>query len=243
VHGDGGSDARLAGSAAKDAPHLVHAAGRRLAASRHLGEGGTICVGHLEREGGTQDGTGDASSTGAAPVEFDPSFVYAQVDAALAEGVPGLAVAVVMQGEVVLAEGFGVADESGTPVDETTLFNLASVTKSVVAMTVLALRDEGALDLSDPVPSIAPQLGLLAGHDPNTVQVRHLLTHTSALGDWPNEPFAYADTLADSFALNQNQPLWAEPGTVWNYSNRGFELAGLVAAQASRKIPNAPSPK
>jgi CubicO group peptidase (beta-lactamase class C family) len=180
----------------------------------------------------TTDAAFDTSSTGA-PVEFDPSFVYAQAEAALAEGVPGLAVAVVMDGELVLAEGFGVADANGTPVDETTLFNMASVTKPLTALTVLTLRDEGVLDLETPVPTIAPQFGVAAGFDPASVHVRHLLTHTSALGDWPTEPFAYAGTLADSFALNHNQPLWAAPGAVWNYSNRGFELAGLVAAEAS----------
>lgn len=170
----------------------------------------------------------DATTGAAAP--FDPTFVHEQAELALAAGVPGLAVAVVMEGEIVLAEGFGVADESGTPVDATTLFNLASVTKSVTAMTVLSLRDESLLDLDASVPSIVPQFTLLPGHDASAVTVRHLLTHTSAIGDWPNEPFVQGDTLVDSFSLNQNQPLWATPGAYWNYSNRGFELAGLVAA-------------
>ena len=183
-------------------------------------------------DAGTSSTDAADASTGAA-VDFDPTFVHEQAEAALAQGVPGLAVAVVMDGEIVLAEGFGVADEAGTAVDATTLFNLASVTKSVTAMTVLSLRDEGLLGLDDSVPDIVPQFGLLPGHDASAVRVSHLLTHTSAIGDWPNEPFAQGDTLVDSFANNQNQPLWATPGAYWNYSNRGFELAGLVAAHAA----------
>ncbi len=180
--------------------------------------------------GDAAESTGNADASTGTVVDFDPTFVHDQAAAALAAGAPGLAVAVVMEGEIVLAEGFGVADESGTPVDATTLFNLASVTKSVTAMTVLSLRDEGLLDLDGSVPSIVPQFTLLPGHDASAVTVRHLLTHTSAIGDWPNEPFVQGDTLVESFALNQNQPLWATPGAYWNYSNRGFELAGLVAA-------------
>ena len=78
--------------------------------------GGTDEDGTADDDGDTAEpSTGADDSSGGVPVDFDPAFVFEQVDAALAAGVPGLAVAVVMHGEVVLAEGFGVADESGTP--------------------------------------------------------------------------------------------------------------------------------
>jgi len=174
----------------------------------------------------------DAGTTEDPPpdVDFDPAFVIAQANAALAAGVPGLAVAVVMEGQVVFAEGFGVADESGTPVDADTLFNLASVTKGVTALTVLSQRDEGLLTLDTPVPAIVPGFALRDGFDPASVQVGHLLTHTSGLGDWPTEPYVAGYTLLEEFTGNPNQPLWAPSGTVHDYSNRGFSLAGLVAA-------------
>lgn len=173
----------------------------------------------------------DAGTTEAPPdVDFDPAFVIAQAEAALAAGVPGLAVAVVMEGQVVFAEGFGVADESGTPVDAETLFNLASITKSVTALTVLSQRDEGLLTLDTPVPELVPGFALRAGFDPASVRVGHLLTHTSGLGDWPTEPYVPGFTLLEEFTGNPNQPLWAPSGLVHSYSNRGFTLAGLVAA-------------
>lgn len=184
----------------------------------------------------SEGSSGDAeessgSSTGGVPTDFDPSFALAQVDAALAAGVPGLAIAIVYDGEIVMAEGFGDADENGTPADATTLFNMASVTKHITALTLLTERDEGLLTLDTPVPAIFPQFQLGAGFDPASVQVRHLLTHTSGLGDWPTEPYTAGDALVDEFVLNPNQPLWFPPGTVHDYSNRGYTLAGLLAAQ------------
>ncbi|HWB77848.1 MAG TPA: serine hydrolase domain-containing protein, partial [Nannocystaceae bacterium] len=128
-------------------------------------------------------------------------------------------------------EGFGVADENGTPADATTLFNMASVTKHITALTILSERDEGLVELDTPVPDIFPQFQVGGGFDPASVHVRHLLTHTSGLGDWPTEPYVGTDTLVDEFVLNPNQPLWFQPGTVHDYSNRGYTLAGLLAAQ------------
>jgi CubicO group peptidase (beta-lactamase class C family) len=173
---------------------------------------------------------GSSSDDGAAS-EFDPAFALEQVDIALAAGVPGLAIAIVYDGEVVMAEGFGVADELGTAVDPTTLFNVASLTKMVTALTVLTERDEGLVMLDAPVPSVVPEFLLREGFDPSSVQIRHLLTHSSGLGDWWNDPYTAGYTLLEEFSGNPEQPLWFTPGTIFDYSNRGFTLAGLVAAR------------
>jgi CubicO group peptidase (beta-lactamase class C family) len=181
---------------------------------------------------GDETGTDDQAegTTGAPPpVDFDPAFVIAQAEAAIAAGVPGVAVAVVMDGQIVFAEAFGVADESGTPATADTLFPIGSISKSVTALTVLSQRDEGLLTLDTPVTSIVPGF-VLDNFDASSVRVGHLLTHTSGLGDWWNEPYITGYTLLEEFTLNPNQPLWAPSGTVYTYSNRGYSLAGLVAA-------------
>lgn len=176
------------------------------------------------------DGPGDDETTGegAALPPFDPTFALSQVDAALAAGVPGIAVAIVYDGELVFARGFGIADESGAVVDEGTLFNVASLTKVVTALTVLSERDAGLLSLEDRVIDVVPEFSVAPPFDRSEVEIQHLLTHTSGIGDWPNEPFWPGDTLLSDFANNQNQPLWFTPGSIFDYSNRGFALAGLV---------------
>jgi hypothetical protein len=55
--------------------------------------------------------------------------------------------------------------------------------------------------------------------------------HRSGIGDWETEPFVWVETLASRFAMNANQPLWAPAGAIHNYGNRGYTLAGLLAAE------------
>jgi CubicO group peptidase (beta-lactamase class C family) len=76
--------------------------------------------------------------------------------------VPGLAIAVVADGEVVYAQGHGSAGATGV-VDAHTLFNLASVSKSVTAMALLGQRDAGLLALDDSVVAHVPYFGLDPG--------------------------------------------------------------------------------
>src|SRR5262245_51724250 len=65
--------------------------------------------------------------------------------------VPGASVALVVDGDVVYAKGFGVRDvASGAPVDPDTIFRIASMTKSFTALAILKLRDDGKLGLDEP---------------------------------------------------------------------------------------------
>src|ERR1700677_4008975 len=78
--------------------------------------------------------------------------------------VPGVAVAVVHDGRVVLCEGFGHADlEAGRPVDASTRFPLASDTKAFTAATLCLLADAGLVDLDAPVREVLPWFSM---HDP-----------------------------------------------------------------------------
>src|SRR5690606_26064265 len=94
--------------------------------------------------------------------------------------VPGLALVVVKDGRIVRAQGYGVASvELGAPVTQDTVFQAASVGKTFTAALVLLLEKDGKLKLDDPV----------SRHLDNTpkawdgITIRHLLTHTSGLGD------------------------------------------------------------
>lgn len=90
-------------------------------------------------------------------------------------GIPGLAAAIARDGEIVWARGFGLADvESGRPATDTTSFYLASVTKSVAAIVLMQLVEEGAVDLDDPISDYGVQL-----EADGVVTVKHVFNHTS----------------------------------------------------------------
>ncbi|MBK8024652.1 MAG: beta-lactamase family protein [Chloroflexi bacterium] len=140
-------------------------------------------------------------------------------------GAPGLAVAVVYDGEVIFSEGFGVRNtETNDPVTADTLFRIGSTTKPLTAIGLLMLVEQGLLDLDAPVSSIVPEFQ--AGDD---ITVRHLLSHMSGLSD-NAEPYGRLDpeALRDYVAALGEGARFAPAGEVLSYSNPGFDVAGRV---------------
>jgi CubicO group peptidase (beta-lactamase class C family) len=90
--------------------------------------------------------------------------------------IPGMSAAVVMDQNLVWAKGFGYADrENRIRATPDTPYHLASVTKTIAALLIMQLVQEGAVSLDDPVSKYGLKL-----ESPGTILVRHLLTHTSA---------------------------------------------------------------
>src|SRR5581483_5405684 len=97
---------------------------------------------------------------------------------------PGVAVGVVIDGELAYAKGFGVTDQAKkTPIDADSVFGLASITKPFTALTVLALRDEGRVSLDDPLVKWVPEASgiVYPTRDAPPITIRHLLQHTAGL--------------------------------------------------------------
>ena len=111
--------------------------------------------------------------------------------------VPGIAVAIVRDGKVVLAKGYGVRKiGEPTPVDEHTLFGIASNTKAFTAAALAILVDEGKLAWDDPVTKYLPNFQMYDPYVTRELTIRDLLTHRSGLGlgagdlmFWPNTSF------------------------------------------------------
>lgn len=99
-------------------------------------------------------------------------------------GAVGLAVAVVHDGELVFAKGYGTADiDTGAAVDEHTLFAIGSTTKAMTAAALGILRDEGKLDWDDRVTDHLPGFELSDPYVTRELTIRDLLTHRAGLGN------------------------------------------------------------
>ena len=145
-------------------------------------------------------------------------------------GVPGVAVAIIVGGDIALVDGFGVADTStGEPVTSQTYFPLASDTKCFTAATLCALAAQGRLDLDAPIRDYIPWFEM---HDPTaTLQVscRDLLSHRTGLPRhdmaWYGEDPVPLESLVRSLRhLPFSKPL----RTTWQYNNLGFVTAGYL---------------
>jgi len=170
------------------------------------------------------------SLDGVAPATIEQ--LQARVAAVLErEGVPGVGLALVDRDGLRWAGGVGVADlKTGRPVDADTQFRVASITKSVVALGVMRLVEQGRLDLDQPLrermPGVVPP-GAWDGAA--AVTLAHALEHTAGFDDMRfNEWFA-DEGLAprDALAINPRSRVarW-RPGSRMSYSNPGYTIAG-----------------
>jgi CubicO group peptidase (beta-lactamase class C family) len=173
---------------------------------------------------------------GIAPAQAPVARIDSVVRTEMArQRIPGVAVAIVKNGAVMMAKGFGESnDELHTPVTAETMFQSGSVGKQFTSAGVMTLVEEGRIALDDPITKYFPD----APAAWRGITVRHLLTHTSGIPDYTTESMDYRrdyseDELAKmAFGLTPEFP----PGSRWNYSNTGYVLLGIIIHKASGKF-------
>ncbi|MFB8387556.1 serine hydrolase domain-containing protein [Microbacterium sp. NPDC055910] len=145
-------------------------------------------------------------------------------------GIPGAAVAVVHDGVERLFTTGVASVAAPAPVTIDTLFMTGSTTKTVTATTVLALVEEGRLDLDRPVADLLPELRLSSSRALAALTPRHLLTHTGGFeGDIADDESDWSRAaLERSIAQYGELPQYAPPGESFSYSNAGFRLLGRL---------------
>lgn len=148
--------------------------------------------------------------------------------------IPGLSLAVVKDGKIILAKGYGLSNvEHQVPVKPETIFQSGSVGKQFTATAVMMLVEEGKINLEDKISkyfSDAP-----AGWQ--NITVRHLLTHTSGTTDYPND-FDFRRDYTEDELLKRAEaiPLAFQPGEKWSYSNLGYVVLGILIHKVSGKF-------
>ncbi|WP_237153723.1 serine hydrolase domain-containing protein [Oryzibacter oryziterrae] len=147
---------------------------------------------------------------------------------------PGLAILVMRDGDVLHMKGYGFADlDDETPVDEDTIFDLASMSKNETALAARLLIEDGLLEEDTPVSDILPDFD---GQDERyrPITVGDLIHHVAGLPDYLNDDgFDYEDDMDNAAVVSwlAGQPLVRAPGTKFDYSNSGYvTLASVVAA-------------
>jgi CubicO group peptidase (beta-lactamase class C family) len=128
------------------------------------------------------------------------------------------------------ATGFASLDPR-EPMRTDSIFWIASMSKPVLATLMFMLQDEGLLSVDDPVEKYLPEFKGLKTADgqPARVTIRHLLTHTSGMGEITGEQARDARTLADVIPLYVARPVAFPPGSKWVYCQSGINTAGRIA--------------
>jgi CubicO group peptidase (beta-lactamase class C family) len=154
-----------------------------------------------------------------------------------AQGVPGLSIAVVMDGQFVWSGGYGLADvENDVPARATTAYRSASIGKTMTATAAMQLAEQGKLDLDADIRRYCPAFPA----KPYTISARHLLAHLSGIRHYggPHDAEEQSSTVhyanvADALAPFKDDPLLFTPGTKFSYSTYGYDVLGCVIEGAA----------
>ncbi|MBM4186661.1 MAG: beta-lactamase family protein [Gemmatimonadetes bacterium] len=152
--------------------------------------------------------------------------------------VPGIGYGVIVDGKLVHLGTHGVRDVGRkAPVDTSSVFRIASMTKSFTALAILQLRDAGRLSLDDPAERFVPELRALRypTSDAPRITIRQLLTHSEGFPEdnpWGDQQLAATDRQMSAM-MRRGIPFSTVPGTAYEYSNYGFAILGRIIANVS----------
>ena len=153
---------------------------------------------------------------------------------------PGMVYGIVVDGKLVHTGSLGYTDiKARIPADSKSDFRIASMTKSLTAMAILKLRDEGKLKLDDPVYVYIPEMKRIhyLTKDATPITIRHLLTHASGYPEdnpWGDRQLAITDEELLAF-FKKGVSFSHNPGLSFEYSNLNFATLGYIIKKVSGK--------
>ena len=165
--------------------------------------------------------------------------IWAEAEMAYAD-IPAVSMAVVHDQEVLWTHGFGFADrERKAEASADTIYSVCSISKLFTAIGVLQLRDQGKLELDDPVSQHLPWFDIQQSFpDAPPITVRGILTHSAGLPRESDHPYwtypEYSFPTREEILsrLSEQKTLYPE-GRYFQYSNLGLTLAGEIVAQVA----------
>lgn len=150
--------------------------------------------------------------------------------------IPGIAIGVIKDNEVVYKNGFGTLGQKGSKIDSSTVFSIGSIGKTFTAICIMQLAERGKLNIDDPVEKYVPWVKITTPDSTKKVTIRHLLTHTSGFKRnihdrlvWDikeNSPTEFTKKLGEIKTDRR-------PGEIWDYSNLGFVILGSIVEAVS----------
>lgn len=162
------------------------------------------------------------------------------------EGVVGASLALVVDGELTEFETEGSANlQEGRPVDRSTIYHWASITKTFTAIGIMQLRDRGLISLDDPITKYVPELREVHNEygRMEDITIRHLMSHSAGFraGTWPfsggedwqpHEPTEWSQLVS----MIPYTEIEFEPGSKFSYSNPGIIFLGKVIEKVSGDV-------
>jgi CubicO group peptidase (beta-lactamase class C family) len=158
----------------------------------------------------------------------------------LAEGIPGVAVAIVRSGEVVSAQGYGYRSlNEQLPMTPETVAPICSLTKSMTGTAIMQLVEQGRISLDEPAQTYLSGLMISDPATTRKITPRVLLSHKSGMGRTGHQPPMWKEPVspykdrADLVSRLADIRMQTPPNTAWSYCNEGFVTLGLLVETVS----------
>lgn len=147
--------------------------------------------------------------------------------------VPGAAIAVVKDGEIIFSKGYGYSDvDNKVPVDsKNSIFEWGSITKIFTWTSAMKLAEEGRLDLDEDIRTYLPDEFLTKWNYEKPITMRNLMNHTAGFGDYGFDLIYDSPEKVGSLEedlLKSHPAQYYEVGSASSYSNYGTALAGYI---------------
>lgn len=149
--------------------------------------------------------------------------------------IPGMAVGVIQEGQIVYADGSGKADNDKTPITNQSLFMVGEISQILTAMGILALQEDGLLNISNRVIDYLPTFNLSNPEYTAQITVEHCLRHQSGLSIDSGYISRKGDTIFDAISRLKNEDPIAVPGTVFEVSNANYWILGGIIERLSNQ--------
>lgn len=165
-------------------------------------------------------------------------LIQKQIEETMARfDVPGMALVIVEDGQVVYTNGYGVLKKGeDQKVDADTIFQVASVSKNFTALAIMQLQEKGLLKVDDLVTQYLPWFASKDAENSKTITIKNLLQHTSGI---PTQAYGLEirnssmDQLEDQVKKLSKIRLTAQPGTKYQYSNMNYWTLSLIVEKVS----------
>lgn len=147
----------------------------------------------------------------------------------------GISAGYAINGNVVWQSAKGYADiKAKAPIGKETKIRMASISKSMTALAVMQLWEQGKLDLDAPIQTYIPDYPT---HPSTQITTRHLLSHTSGISGYKNtkeqNTIKEYKSLTDALDLFKTRELLFEPGTKYSYTTYGYTVLGVIVERVS----------
>lgn len=200
--------------------------------SRRLRDLAVLCCIILLVFGATYSGMAGETSKDSSHLEPEAidHYVRSRMDS---QRIPGLALAIIQDGEVAYTQGYGAAGPERSMSADTPLY-IGSVSKAFTAVAVMQLVEAGQVDLDAPVQTYVPWFEIADPEGAAQITVRNLLNMNSGLAeDRYNPEFPDGTTLEEAVRDMEQAELAAPPGTEFNYTSPGYGVLGMLVKQVS----------